>query len=99
MFPHLPKFLTSACEGATRRPFSYLIIDLNQETLAEVRVRSNILHLLSAQYLLHFLTLPGTKWDSVRGAKRNSEGRLMYKDRKIGNVAELIGYGNKRRKS
>lgn len=40
-----------------------------------------------SQWLLDFLPLCGAKWDS--------KGRLMYKDCKIGNLADLVGYATK----
>lgn len=43
MFPHLPKFLSNAYQDATSKAFSYLFVDLNQDTPQEIRVRSNIL--------------------------------------------------------
>jgi hypothetical protein len=43
MFPRDKSFLSSAYDDATgKHPFSYLLIDCNQETEDEIRVRTNI---------------------------------------------------------
>lgn len=42
MFPKDKGFLVSAFEEATKHPYSYLLIDSNQQTSDEVRVRTNI---------------------------------------------------------
>ena len=42
MYPQDKNFLSLAFEDATKYPFSYLLIDSNQETPDEVRVRTNI---------------------------------------------------------
>jgi hypothetical protein len=43
MFPSKPKFLATVNAKATKRPHSYLFLDLRQETPEDYRVRSNIL--------------------------------------------------------
>lgn len=43
MFPGKPKFLAEVNAKATKRPHSYLMLDLRQETPEEHRVRSRIL--------------------------------------------------------
>lgn len=42
MYPNDKLFLTLAYDDATRYPFSYLLIDSNQSTPDEIRVRTNI---------------------------------------------------------
>ena len=42
MYPHNSRFLTMAYRYATNDPFSYLLIDLRQETPNHVRVRTGI---------------------------------------------------------
>lgn len=44
MFPKDKYFLTSAFEEATRHPYSYLLVDSNQQTNDEIRVRTNIIN-------------------------------------------------------
>jgi hypothetical protein len=43
MFPGEPKFLPAAYADATKDPHSYLFIDLRQETLDTMRLRTRIL--------------------------------------------------------
>jgi len=43
MYPGNPEFLASVNRKATKRPHSYLFLDLRQETPEDYRVRSNIL--------------------------------------------------------
>lgn len=42
MFPNQSKFLTSAFEHATRKSYSYLVIDLRPDTPEELRIRTKI---------------------------------------------------------
>ena len=42
MYPKDKTFLSLAYEDATRKPYSYLLIDSNQKTDDEVRIRTNI---------------------------------------------------------
>lgn len=42
MFPSNPNLLTEAYRRATREPYSYIFIDLTQETAEKYRLRSNI---------------------------------------------------------
>src|SRR5277367_3243901 len=43
MYPGNPNFLSSVNRKATKKPHSYLFLDLRQETPEDFRVRSNIL--------------------------------------------------------
>lgn len=43
MYPGNPQFLSSVNAKVTKRPHSYLFLDLRQETLEDLRVRTNIL--------------------------------------------------------
>ena len=43
MYPGNPNFLTSVNKKATKKPHSYLFLDLRQETPEDYRVRSNLL--------------------------------------------------------
>ena len=42
MYPEAPKFLDNAFKDATKRPHSYLFIDLKQSTSDELRIQTNI---------------------------------------------------------
>lgn len=43
MYPHTPKFLAEVFADATRKPYSYLLIDLRPETPEQFRLRTNVL--------------------------------------------------------
>lgn len=42
IFPRQSRFLTSAFEDATRRPYGYLLVDLRPETEEDIRLRTQI---------------------------------------------------------
>ena len=53
MYPGNTKFLTSAYLDATRKPHSYLLIDLHQKTSDDLRIRSNIFKVPMIVYKQH----------------------------------------------